>query len=220
NWRRQFHRGLPQEVPAFGQVEASVEPMQLGVAGMRGKPENRGRHHNSAYINEVLREVLGRSVVAYIDNILIYSSSLDQHVHDIWAVRCTLLQEVQTREVFIKSFSTLARPLTDLLCGMSKRIRWNSGAEKSFTELKVTFSTAPVLQQLDPEKPFVVEVDASDVGIGAVLSEHKGEAGQLKPIAYFSKKLSPAERNCHVGDYKLLAMKLAFEEWKHWLEGA
>ncbi|KAK1803891.1 hypothetical protein P4O66_003831 [Electrophorus voltai] len=229
-----------------------------------------------AYINDVLWEFLGRSAVAYIDNILMYSPSWDQHVHDIQAVLGTLLQnhlyckletcEFYRREVsflgyvicegsvrmqpckveavmswprprnrrelqcflgfanfyhrFINSFSTLARPLTDLLCGPSKRIKWNSEVEKSFAELKAAFSTALVLQQPDPSKPFVVEIDASNVGVGVVLSQHKGEARQLKPTAYFSKKLSPAERNYGMGDRELLAMKLAFEEWRHWLEGA
>ncbi|KAK1802668.1 hypothetical protein P4O66_004305 [Electrophorus voltai] len=120
---------------------------------------------------------------------------------------------------FIDSFSTIAKPLTDLLRGLSKRIKWNPEAERSFTELKAAFSTAPVLQQPDLMEPFVVEIDVSNVGVGAVLSQHKGEARQLKPIAYFSKKLSAAERNYGMGDRELLAMKLAFEEWRHWLEG-
>ncbi|KAK1798925.1 hypothetical protein P4O66_007199 [Electrophorus voltai] len=47
-----------------------------------------------------------------------------------------------------------------------------------------------------------------------------GERGDLWPIAYFSRKLSSAERNYGVGDCELLAMKLGFEEWRHWLEGA
>ncbi|KAK1796679.1 hypothetical protein P4O66_009702, partial [Electrophorus voltai] len=47
--RRQFYRGLPQREnnSTIGQVEAPVEPMQLGVAGMRGKPKKRGKNHNS-----------------------------------------------------------------------------------------------------------------------------------------------------------------------------
>ncbi|KAK1795638.1 hypothetical protein P4O66_001131 [Electrophorus voltai] len=55
------------------------------------------------------------------------------------------------------SFSTVARPLTDLLRGMAKRLRWGPKAEKAFSALKEAFSTAPVLQQPDLEVAFVVE---------------------------------------------------------------
>ncbi|KAK1795575.1 hypothetical protein P4O66_001073 [Electrophorus voltai] len=114
----------------------------------------------------------------------------------------------------------MRRLFTDLLRGTAKKLRWNSEAEKAFEELKTAFSTTSVQQQLDLERPFMVEVDASDVGVGAVLSQCKGKAGQLKPITYFSKKLSPAERNYGIGDRELLVKKLALEEWSHWLEGA
>lgn len=42
----------------------------------------------------------------------------------------------------------------------------------------------------------------------------------MYPCAFFSRKLTPAERNYDVGNRELLAMKLALEEWRHWLEGA
>ncbi|KAK3551620.1 hypothetical protein QTP70_020828 [Hemibagrus guttatus] len=64
------------------------------------------------------------------------------------------------------------------------------------------------------------EVDASDSGIGAVLSQRHGQPGKLFPCAYFSRKLTDAERNYDVGNKELLAMKAAIEEWRHWLEGA
>ncbi|KAK1784435.1 hypothetical protein P4O66_001579 [Electrophorus voltai] len=75
------------------------------------------------------------------------------------------------------------------------------------------------MQQPDPRKPFVVEVEASDVGVGVVLSQQKEKGDKLYPIAYFSRKLSTAERHYGVGDHEL-SMKLSFEEWRHWLEGA
>ena len=72
----------------------------------------------------------------------------------------------------------------------------------------------------DPSLPFVVEVDASEVGVGAILSQHSQHDNSVHPCAYFSRSLSPAERNYDVGDRELLAIKLALEEWRHWLEGA
>ncbi|KAK3517208.1 hypothetical protein QTP70_001074 [Hemibagrus guttatus] len=64
------------------------------------------------------------------------------------------------------------------------------------------------------------EVDASDDGIGAVLSQRHGQPGKLFPCAYFSRKLTDAERNYDVGNKELLAQKVAIEEWRHWLEGS
>ncbi|KAK1802870.1 hypothetical protein P4O66_021412, partial [Electrophorus voltai] len=57
----------------------------------------------------------------------------------------------------------VARPLTVLLRGTAKKLRWGPEVERSFLELKEAFSTTLVLQQLEPEKPFVLEVDASDI---------------------------------------------------------
>ena len=64
----------------------------------------------------------------------------------------------------------------------------------------------------------MVEVDASDVGVGAVLSQRAVEDQKLHPCAFFSHRLSPTERN-YDGNRELLAVKLALEEWLHWLEG-
>ncbi|KAI4898249.1 hypothetical protein NFI96_030537 [Prochilodus magdalenae] len=121
---------------------------------------------------------------------------------------------------FIRNFSSVAAPLTALLKGGAKRLVWNPLAQNAFKELKIRFTTALLLTHPDPSRPFVVEVDASSVGVGAVLSQRGGENPKLYPVAYFSHKLTPAERNYGIGDKELLAIKLAFEEWRHWLEGA
>ena len=70
----------------------------------------------------------------------------------------------------------------------------------------------------NPEQQFVLEIDASDTGAGVVLSQRAPD-GKVHPCAYLSRRLSPAERNYAVGDRKLLALKLALEEWRHLLEG-
>ena len=67
---------------------------------------------------------------------------------------------------------------------------------------------------------FVVDVDASNDGAGAVLSQHSEKDNKLHPCAFLSQKLSPAERNYDVGNRELLAVKMALEEWRHWLDGA
>ncbi len=121
---------------------------------------------------------------------------------------------------FIKDFSLLTAPLTTLLRGKPKSLSWNSNARKAFVSLKTAFSMAPILRHPDPYVQFVVEADASTTGVGAVLSQQYGEPPRLQPCAYYSKKLTPAEQNYDIGNRELLAIKLALEEWRHWLEGA
>lgn len=102
----------------------------------------------------------------------------------------------------------------------SSRLVWTPEAEQAFKDLKERFTTAPILRHPDPERPFIVEVDASSTGIGAILSQRQGNPEKMFPCAFYSRKLSPAERNYDVGNRELLAMKAALEEWRHWLEGA
>lgn len=91
---------------------------------------------------------------------------------------------------------------------------------EAFEALKKAFTSAPLLIHPDPNKPFVVEVDASTTGVGAVLSQQQGTPAKLHPCAAFSPKLSPAERNYDIGNRELLAIMLFLEEWRHWLEEA
>ncbi len=113
---------------------------------------------------------------------------------------------------FIQNYSSIAGPLTDLLKLKPKSLSWTPSATESFNILKETFITAPILVHPDPDKAFVVEVDASTTGVGAVLSQQQGTPAKLHPCAFFSRKLSPAERNYDIGNRELLAIKLALEE--------
>ncbi|KAK3507690.1 hypothetical protein QTP70_033867 [Hemibagrus guttatus] len=121
---------------------------------------------------------------------------------------------------FIRNYSTVAGPLTSLLRGKPKRLSWTDQARVAFQQLKDCFTSAPILRHPDPDLPFVVEVDASSSGLGAILSQRHGEPGKLHPCAFYSRKLTAAEANYDVGNRKLLAIKAALEEWRHWLEGA
>ncbi|CAJ0945894.1 unnamed protein product, partial [Ranitomeya imitator] len=121
---------------------------------------------------------------------------------------------------FISNFSSVAKPLTDLTKKGADVVNCSSAAVEAFQELKRRFSSAPVLCQPDVSLPFQVEVDASEIVAGPVLSQRSSDGSVMKPCAFFSRKFSPAERNYDVGNRELLAMKWAFEEWLHWLEGA
>ncbi len=120
---------------------------------------------------------------------------------------------------FIRNFSQLASPLT-ALTSTKTAFRWSNAAEAAFTKLKGCFVSAPILIAPDPSRQFVVEVDASEEGVGAVLSQRSSSDDKVHPCAFFSHHLSPAELNYDIGNRELLAVKLALEEWRHWLEGS
>ncbi len=121
---------------------------------------------------------------------------------------------------FIQNYSSIASPLTNLLRLKPKSLSWTPSATEAFTTLKEAFISAPILVHLDPDKAFVMEGDASTTRVGAVLSQQQGTPTRLHPCAFFSRMLSPAEKNYDIGNRELLAIKLALEEWRHWLEGA
>ncbi|MGL4646576.1 MAG: RNase H-like domain-containing protein, partial [Cetobacterium sp.] len=121
---------------------------------------------------------------------------------------------------FIQGYNQITAPLTSLLRGKARTLRWTKEAQGAFEELRQRFCSAPVLRHPDPWRPFVVEVDASSTGVGAALSQRSGTPPQLHPCAFFSHKLSAAEQNYDIGNSELLAIMLALDEWRHWLEGA
>lgn len=120
---------------------------------------------------------------------------------------------------FVRNYSQVAAPLTRLTSTISP-FSWTPDAQIAFEQLKHRFTTAPVLTHPDPGQQFFVEVDASDIGVGAILSQRSPQSNKLDPCACFSKRLSDTERNYDVGNHELLAVVLALQEWRHWLEGA
>ena len=88
---------------------------------------------------------------------------------------------------------------------------WSPEVEAAFTSLKLLFTTAPAFAFPDPSCQFIVEVDASDMGIGGVLSQRAQEDQQVHPVGILSRRFSPAERNYDMGNRELLAMHAALE---------
>ncbi|KAL0149444.1 hypothetical protein M9458_055232 [Cirrhinus mrigala] len=223
---------------------------------------------------DVLRDMLGRWCYAYLDDILIYSKTLEEHTQHVRAVlrrllahqlyckleKCafhqhsttflgfvissqgvamdpqkleavrswplpTSLKQLQRflgfanfYRRFIQGFSATAAPLTALTKPSHGAFHLTPEVVQAFKTLCNLFTTAPVLTHPNPDKPFVVEVDASDVGVGAVLSQC-GPDGKLHPCSFFSRKFNPTQQRYGVGDRELLAIKWALEEWRHWLQG-
>ena len=100
------------------------------------------------------------------------------------------------------------------------RFIWDERAERAFQKLKRRFATAPILIHPDPKAQFIVELDASIVGVGAILSYCAAGDSKVHSCAFYFHHLSPAEQNYDIGNKELLAIKLALEEWRQWLEGA
>ena len=115
-------------------------------------------------------------------------------------------------------FQPVAAPLTALNSTL-RPFPWTPEAESAFSALKSLFTSAPVLILPQPSRQFIVEVDASDVGIRAVLSQRSEENQHIHPVAFLSRRFTPAEANYDVGIRELLAVHTALTEWRHWLEG-
>ena len=227
------------------------------------------------FINEVLHDFLDKCAVAYIDDILIYSTSLTQHIQQVRAIlqrlkenglfakleKCVFhkpsvpflgyvisahglsmdpakvqailqwkspnsVKEIQSflgfanfYRRFIEHFSSIVTPITTLT-RKGVPFVWTAEAEKAFQMLKQAFVQAPILQNPNPQLPFVVETDASQIAVGGILSQADVTSGSLHPVAFYSHKLNQAESNYSVGDKELLAIKLAFKEWRQYLLGA
>jgi len=75
------------------------------------------------------------------------------------------------------------------------------------------------LKIYDPEKPAILEINASDYAIGACLNQLDKE-GRLHSVAYYSRKMTPLELNYDIHNKELLAIVAALKEWRHYLEGA
>ncbi|KAL0150314.1 hypothetical protein M9458_054422 [Cirrhinus mrigala] len=188
-----------------------------------------------AFVNEVFRDMLNRWVIVYIDDILIYSNSYSEHVTHVRATLQRLIShqlyaKEKKCEFHLDKISFLGYIISPEGVAMDERkvnavMNWPRPAtlkelQRHFDELRRRFTTAPILHHPDPDRPFIVEVDASSTGVGAVLSQCQGDPAKMFPCALNSHKLSPAEKNYDVGNRELLAIKLALEEWRHWLEGA
>ncbi|OMJ22103.1 Retrovirus-related Pol polyprotein from transposon [Smittium culicis] len=118
---------------------------------------------------------------------------------------------------FIDNFTELAAPLYTLL-QKDKAFDWDSDCETSFQKLKNAMISAPVLAHPDTSKPYIMYTDASNVGIGASLHQKQYD-GTVRPIAYASRKLLPAERNYCASDKEALAVVYGFDKFHHYVHG-
>jgi hypothetical protein len=116
---------------------------------------------------------------------------------------------------FIKGYSKVAAPLTDLTKKnqQGSHILFTKECIHAFEELKRRLVTAPLLAVPDFQKPFRMVTDASKIGIGGVLLQDG------RPCAFESRKLSPAEQNYHTTERELLAVVHCLQKWNVYMRG-
>lgn len=117
---------------------------------------------------------------------------------------------------FVRNFSRIARPL-HRLTEVKQKYEWTTACEDAFQTLKRELTSSPILVYPQLEKPFIVDTDASNEGIGAVLSQET--KGVEHVVAYFSKSLSKPERNYCTTRKELLAIVKSVEHFHHYLYG-
>ncbi|GJR08321.1 putative reverse transcriptase domain-containing protein [Tanacetum coccineum] len=175
---------------------------------------------------------LDKFMIVFIDDILIYSKTQEEHVEHLRLVlellkkeklyakfsKCEFwLREVQfLRHVinglagyyrrFIENFSKIAKSLT-ILTQKSKTFDWGEEQELAFQTLKDKLCNAPVLALPDGPEDFVVYCDASGIGLGCVLMQRG------KVIAYASRQLKIYEKNYTTHDLELGAVVFALKIW-------
>ena len=118
---------------------------------------------------------------------------------------------------FISNYSTITHPLNELLKD-GVEWKWSENQQKSFQQLKDKLSNAPVLTHFSDTLPLKLDTDASQYGIGAVIS-HVLPSGEERPIAYASRTLSKSERNYSQIEKEALSIIFGVKKFHQYLYG-
>jgi len=119
---------------------------------------------------------------------------------------------------FIYGYSDIVIPLTRLT---RKNFPWNfdEKCRTAFEMLKQQFTQAPVLTKWVPDSEMILETDASDYALAAIISRRTSD-GEIHPIAFHSRSFHAAELNYDTHDKELLAIFEAFKHWRQYFEGS
>uniref|UniRef100_A0A669DR80 Reverse transcriptase/retrotransposon-derived protein RNase H-like domain-containing protein n=1 Tax=Oreochromis niloticus TaxID=8128 RepID=A0A669DR80_ORENI len=119
---------------------------------------------------------------------------------------------------FVPQFATIAGPLTALTSKHQRNpVTWTTECENVCNMLKTYLCRTPVLRSLDFSKKFMVQVNASTIGLGAVLA--RGDPGEEYLVLYLSQKLVPRETNYSTVEKEALAIKWELMKLRYYLLG-
>ncbi|KAI5756548.1 hypothetical protein M8J77_025839 [Diaphorina citri] len=252
---------------AFSTEHGHFEFLRLPM-GMRNSPATFQR-----VMEQILRGLINNVCVVYLDDILVFGTSLQEHVQNLRLVferlknanlklqmdKCEFLKKdvdflghvitpqgvkpnpkkieiirnypipKTPRQIkaflgllsyyrkFIKDFATLTKPLTKRLKKFAKINIQDPDYKECFEMCKNLLSDEPILQYPDFTKPFNLTTDASNVALGAVLSQ--GPIGSDRPVAYASRTLNDSECNYSTIEKELLAIVWAVKYFRPYLYG-
>lgn len=224
-------------------------------------------------MNWVFEKHLDKFVIVFLDDVLVFSKTLEEHERHLREVlrllrenrlyakmsKCDLVREevdflghrlgrngldkedTKVKEIvdwkvptsrnelqqflglanyyrkFVDHYSTIAAPL-NALTGSTAKFQWTEKEQNAFEKLKRALVQSPVLKLPDMKLPFVINTDASNEAIGAVLQQDHGNG--LQPVAYYSATYTGGQRNYATHEQEMLAVVEALKHWKHLLWGA
>lgn len=225
-------------------------------------------------MNSIFQEYLDDFVVVYLDDIMIYSRTEEDHLRHLKVVfdklrdnklyaklkKCEFLKdsveylghivgnnvitpdESKTKAIqewetprnnmdimsfmglanfyrkFVPNFSKRTKALTDAMA-KKENFQWTDVEKTEFEDIKTALTRYPILKLPTKDGRFIVHTDASDYAIGAVLEQEDVNTGDIKPVAYFSRKLHGAQVRYATHVKELYAIMKALECWRQYLEG-
>ncbi|GFW57625.1 retrovirus-related Pol polyprotein from transposon 297 [Trichonephila clavipes] len=212
-----------QRYAAFRTSFGTYRPLRMSF-GLKNAPY---------FFSKLMAELLNGLedfVVPYLDDIAIFSDTWESHIKHME----TVLQRIKRAKLTIKPskciadyyqkyinlFSVIAAPLTDALKGRAKKgeIKWTTECENAFRELKGKLIDKPVLYAPNFEREFIVQTDASNAGMGAVLTQLT-EQGEEHPILYLSKKFSEVEKRYCTTEKECASIVFAIKRLHYCLDG-
>lgn len=266
-WQVPMHNNSKQ-FTAFSVPDGGLFQFKVMPFGLKNAPAS----FQKMMSQEVLAGFLRDFAIAYLDDIIVYSKTLKEHLHHLslvlerlqrFGLTCSLekcsfvktelvylghkvtsdgnapqtrhLEALEAAQVptnrkevrsflgicnwlreYIPQFAHVAAPLTDLL-STKKRWSWNAQAQAAFDQLKHILSQPLELKRPEPDLPFVLQTDASGVGLGAALYQET-PLGSKRVISYASARLRPHEKRYHSNELECLAIVWAIKRYRPYLE--
>ncbi|GFW87402.1 retrovirus-related Pol polyprotein from transposon 17.6 [Trichonephila clavipes] len=190
---------------------------------------------------EVLGDLLHNGALVYIDDIILFTKTIDEHFELLVTPEGILIDKDKSVSInefpvptdqkqiksflgccnfyrrYIKNFAKRALPLTNLL-RKDTPFEWTSETQEAFDDIKKAILNPPVLALPDPNAELLITTDASSRAIGAVL-EQKYPNSEVKPLYFFSKKLNPSQSKYNATVLEFFAIYTALNFFRPFLLG-